>query len=297
MEIPWDSDRCGLCVLEGDLTLEHVIPEALGGILVGRFLCRCCNSTLGAQIEASARFDPSIRLAAEGLLDQIPSLANRILQGQEYVAEAEAGQVRARRLEGRFAIQGSAQPDGSVVVPSEEAEGALRRMLSREGACEGEIVVALARFSETRVDEPVDLGRGVQAIPRRADDFQPRLATDLMDDRLALAVAYEFLALLTGEQIFDECLDPIRAALRSTEGQSDAFRVVRGRSNRGGVEPLHIISIRQALPSVIVDVRLFRWIWYEVHLPVVAFGYNRLAYVHNLATDEERVVDLDEAAP
>ena len=167
-------------------------------------------------------------------------------------------------------------------------------MLTRRGADEDDVSSALARFRDARLNETVDLGRGVQAIPRHADGFRQALTGELMDDRLPLAVAYEFVAVLVGEQILDERLDGVRAALRS-EGESDGFRVERGRSSRDGFEPVHIVSIRQATPSLIVDVRLFQWIWYAVHFPTIALGGNRIAYHLDLVSGAEDFFDLDDS--
>jgi hypothetical protein len=51
--------RCVLCLREPDrdaeqtwLTDAHVIPESVGGRLSAPFLCRRCNSQIGAEVEA-----------------------------------------------------------------------------------------------------------------------------------------------------------------------------------------------------------------------------------------------------
>ncbi len=47
LKVPWAGDRCILCLTEGPLCEEHLIPEALGGNLTSEFLCVSCNSRLG----------------------------------------------------------------------------------------------------------------------------------------------------------------------------------------------------------------------------------------------------------
>ena len=49
------------------LTLEHVIPEALGGNLTSYFACKDCNSRLGHRLEGKAKMDPTIRVLAKQL--------------------------------------------------------------------------------------------------------------------------------------------------------------------------------------------------------------------------------------
>jgi 5-methylcytosine-specific restriction endonuclease McrA len=49
--LPWEDRRCILCTLTLPLTLEHLIPQSLGGILECRFLCSACNSRMGELYE------------------------------------------------------------------------------------------------------------------------------------------------------------------------------------------------------------------------------------------------------
>ena len=51
------------------LTDAHVIPASVGGRLSAHFLCRGCNSRLGAEVEAPLLSDPSIRVCVEAMAD------------------------------------------------------------------------------------------------------------------------------------------------------------------------------------------------------------------------------------
>ena len=89
IEIPWPGTRCILCLEEKRLTLEHLIPEALGGKLTSRLLCKECNSSLGHRIEGKAKADPTIRLLAKGLRADIPALASNLEEGQKFASSVE----------------------------------------------------------------------------------------------------------------------------------------------------------------------------------------------------------------
>ena len=61
IDVPWPGLQCIVCLANSDLTVEHLIPEALGGRLTSRLLCRACNSRIGHQAEGQAKADPTIR--------------------------------------------------------------------------------------------------------------------------------------------------------------------------------------------------------------------------------------------
>ena len=91
MEIPWTGDRCILCLREGRLRKEHLIPQALGGRLWSKFLCFSCNSRFGGILEANAKSDPSILLAAQNLEGVIPTLAKSIIEGHPQIGHSQSG--------------------------------------------------------------------------------------------------------------------------------------------------------------------------------------------------------------
>ena len=86
MSADWAGARCILCLKEGKLSEEHVIPSALGGSLTCRFLCPNCNSRLGSHVETSARSDPSIVLAAREVRGDIPGLSKDLMNKHAHVA-------------------------------------------------------------------------------------------------------------------------------------------------------------------------------------------------------------------
>lgn len=126
------GDRCILCLQQDALTLEHIIPESLGGRLTSRFLCRKCNSTLGNRLEHAARFDPSIRIAGERLAPDIPELARRLAENQGYIGQSEAGLPPGYIRDGGFRIFSKKLSDGSLVQPTDEARGTIEKILQKE---------------------------------------------------------------------------------------------------------------------------------------------------------------------
>ena len=100
MRVPWPGTRCILCLKQGDLTIEYLVPKALGGSLTCRFVCPHRNSLLGASFEASARTDPSIRLAVANPRNKIlPRLAEQLTERQPYIAKSLGGKERLASTE------------------------------------------------------------------------------------------------------------------------------------------------------------------------------------------------------
>src|SRR5438552_10850788 len=79
MKVPWPVARCAVCLVAPDpadertwLTDARVIPASAGGRLSAPFLCRSCDSELGAGVEAPLVSDPGIPVCVEALADRLP---------------------------------------------------------------------------------------------------------------------------------------------------------------------------------------------------------------------------------
>jgi hypothetical protein len=87
MNIPWPDGRCILCRINesltklGHLSKEHIIPEAIGGVLVSDFLCKPCNELLGVY-ESKLSEDPDLQSAISELRGQICSLYKDVLRNR-----------------------------------------------------------------------------------------------------------------------------------------------------------------------------------------------------------------------
>ena len=115
MRIEWKHSRCITCLRSKELTLEHVIPDSLGGILTSRFLCRDCNSRFGSTFEAAARLAPELRKAVSGLGSDLTQLAEKLERGAEYQSQfgdpTSKAKLRNDGSAGVFSLE-----DGSLVV-------------------------------------------------------------------------------------------------------------------------------------------------------------------------------------
>lgn len=282
MHLPWSHPRCIVCLESTPLTEEHVIPGALGGRLVVKFLCKPCNDRMG-ELESGLKRDPSVRLAVENLRTTLPTLAKSIDEGQTFFVTSEAGRVRGVVRKGRFKVRGTQGEEDSLILPTDRGRDALAGML-RKAHSEAEVGELLARFDSAPEDVAIDLGEH-RAIRRSHDDPRPALVDPLVGGLPILKMAHEFLGCHLGSAVYDSRLDHIREVLLERVVAPDVYRVERLRGER--YRPTHGLVMEQSVPHVVVQVRLFGWLGFRVHFLRVAWGGAKYVYTLDLTTGEE----------
>jgi hypothetical protein len=289
-EMPWPYDHCILCLEKRELSLEHVIPQQIGGRLTARFLCKPCNDELGYRIEAEVRSDPSIRLAAENLRDQIPDLAEAIRDRQAYIASGPGGTIPGSFKRGRFQIRAATQDDGSVVQPTPDARMHLRRILAKRGVDEEEIERRLAQFDEAPDNTLVDLGVNVQAVRWDIDEIYHVLEGPFLSPAVLAKIAYEFLACHAGDLVLKESpqLAALRGAVRG--GSAEAIEIERLQTSK--YQPLHGLAMGHDDDHAVLTICLFGWLVFRVHLRQIALAPPHFIYTCKLDTGEEYCAEL-----
>ena len=288
MKARWTDRRCVLCALEGPLTEEHVIPQAIGGSLTCDFLCKPCNDRLG-QTEAHLKSDPAVRLAIENLKGQVPlDLYRTVSEAQSFIMKSRGGQVKATFKRGTMRVNPSRQSDGSLVQPTENAPKAIRTMMERRGLGEAEIQEAMKRFEEGPEDSRVTLANGIDIVKWTVTEIHPALDSPRLDPVVPLKIAYEYLALHYGTSIFHPSLGPVREALGQDGPVPDVCRVERLRARR--YRPFHGLVVEKNSPYPVVQIRLFGYLVYRVHFLNIRIAAGpHLAYTLHLDTGEEEL--------
>jgi hypothetical protein len=274
MHIPWPDERCIICLGDGPLTKAHVIPAAVGGRLFSRLECRACNGRLGHAIEAGLKSDPCVRFGVEALGDRTPArLRARMLAREPFVAADGDVTVRARATDDEvYRVQDTRQPDGSIVKDSGRARDDVATTMARRGASDSQIAAALHRLDEASQRDLVRVAPGLAARKGSVTVLAPDLsASPLVPDTCPLAIAYRFLALsAAGPSIYVPDFDGVRAALRG-EPNTVGWRVDWRVANRPH-EPWHGLAISQLQPHVVVHLRLFGQMAWDVAFTTVALS-------------------------
>lgn len=290
-EVSWSHDRCIVCLAQKDLTVEHIIPRQIGGRLTARFLCKPCNDQLGHRVEADVRADPSIRLAAENLQDQIPDLAKAIREGQTYVASGPGGRAMGTVKRGKFQIDGAMREKGSVVQPTPEACKHLQRVLAKRGLDPNAIQQLLGKFEEAPDNTVVKLGLDLHAIRWGIDEIHPVLEGPFLSPAVLAKIAYEFLACHDGDLILSESpqVAGLRAVVRGDSEEAIQLEWLTSRRYR----PLHGLAMEQCSDHTVVRVCLFGWLVCRVHLRTVGLlSRPYFIYTCELDTGEEYCAEL-----
>lgn len=259
----------------------------------------CCNSTLG-QYDAQLKEDPAIRLVVGSLEGQLPELLRRISEGQEFVAHSECGPAKGTSRHGRFNVSERKQPDGSLILQTEGARVALKKMLQREGLCSSQIWEALRRFDQAPENIRVTVAPGFDIVKWTVTSVEPALDErrllvrfDGGEDSLqgagitVLKIAYEYLALHLGVNIFGNGLSPIREALVRNNVSLCPYRVEWKRGPKPA--PYHGLTVEKRPPYLVIQVRSFGDLVYRVHFPhlIPGEGFTRCKCTHDLTSREE----------
>ena len=202
------SSRIGCCFgckKEALLTLEHIIPQAIGGRLKAALLCEDCNSTTGRQIDAALtdqlrRFATILNVRRERGENQ-PFRVTQVETGTEYKIGPQDDVRRVRpEVRKEFDHNGRVMPD--VTASSEkELEDILHGFKRKYGA--------LAPGIEISVNQTL-LG-----FVERVDTVGGRLSM-----RSVAKSSYLLLALRTpAEQVLSEAFDPIRGYIFEDSGE------------------------------------------------------------------------------
>ena len=276
------------------MSLEHIVPEALGGRLVSRLLCKDCNSRLGHNLEGRAKTDPTVRQLAAKLQAEIPRLATRLEDGQTYVTVGPGTPSKGHVRNGAFVVHATRLPDGSLIQATPTAAKSIERMLAREGLSTAQIASAMRRFNDAPENVKLALSPGIEVVKWSVTGLRPSLEGPLLDPLIPVKSAYEFLALHVGRAIYQDTppLAAIRASLR--ERRLNAQHTEVERLHAPDAKPFHGLVFEGNLPYAKVQVRLFGQLAFRVHLKRLSVAGPRGMYTHDLALNQEHVRQLPE---
>ena len=290
IEVEWPGDRCILCLEKAPLTIEHIIPSSLGGLLTVRFLCQPCNSGLGAAVEAWAKTDPSIRLAVDNLQQELPEFAGQFKEGQHFFSHGPAGTERGTIRNGEFRVRPRVGDDGSLIQPTAKAEDTIRNILSKRGCGEIPIEQALARFRDAPEAERTPLAPSLEITTWPTERVKPDFSEGkLLSPLVLLKMAYEHLACHFGTAVYDDApqMSELRSVLRDHNEEHPCYSVER--LHAPTYKPIHGLCFEGNDPYAKVQVRLFGKLAYRVHLNKLAVGGDRYAYTQNLSTGDGEI--------
>jgi hypothetical protein len=297
MDLRWTDERCILCTLApaerharcsatAELTQEHLIPAAIGGRLTCDFHCKHCNSTLG-QIEARLKEDSRIRLAIDNLKDSLPALWMSMSEGQSYLAQGPDGMVDAELKNGEIRVNSSKGVDGSIILPADHSAKAVRTILKRRGATQGEISNAEMKLKELPEGSRRKIADGIEVLKSTPAAVYPALNSRGIEPRALLKIAYEYLALHLGRKIFHPYFDPVRSVFIAGGVVPSCCSVEEMRVRERKYQPFHGLGVKKTTSGLVVKIRLFGYLSYLVHFCGLQIAGKSHCYTLHLDSKQE----------
>ncbi len=288
MLIKWIDERCILCTQTKFLTNEHVIPAQIGGILSSDIICKDCNDYLGHSIEANIKNDPSLRLAIEGVKNQVPDLYNIMIQRLPFLAKSIHGTVKGSFKNEEFNPFAYMEQDKSIIQPTKDGKKQIKKELKKQGKSQEEINLVLDKIDNAPLDERIELDSTMDIIKWGVNEIQPDLTGDNIDDLFLLKIVYEFLSLHIGSVIYDKKFGEIRDVLLGKIDKTDDYEVEYLRTTK--YEPFHGIFVEQNHP-ITIQIRLFGWLVYRIVFPkhALPIELKKIVYHLDLKTNIEDV--------
>lgn len=211
MKVTTNLPNCILCLNEPADSLEHIIPQVIGGRLGAFILCTKCNNTLGSKLVKDIKKDPSIRIALQVLQNKIPKLVQSMEEGQIYFGRDKNGNwIKHILKNSKYKVVEGKSKDGSIIKDTNNIKSYIAKKLAKEKISEDSIKEKITSFEEAKNDEIIPISNDSKIVKRNVGEFIPSLKGPFINLRAVVLMAYEFLALLIGELIYDKNFDEIR---------------------------------------------------------------------------------------
>lgn len=297
MKVAWADERCILCLgtpkADEPMTARsdaHVIPRSIGGKLSALFLCKDCNGRMG-RFEATLAQDISVRLLLDKLEHQLPE---KVIKSIRYRQSYFTDHPELGRIEAGMDKEGELRPKESDTIKGDE--NTLKQAmaeLDRLDAGDEEKAALQDAFDKAHPGEWIEVRPGYRIqkhIGWSGVGFKPSLTDPITITPLQVSVgiAYLYLALCIGEQVYDPVLQPVRDALQAgLDGDSTAADAYNeNRHGTGAVDPVHILRAKPDGDGTVVTFQVFRDLVWPVRFPGTANPEQTL-YALNVATGEE----------
>jgi hypothetical protein len=294
MKVEFEFKKCIYCLNKPPDSWEHIISQSIGGRLKARLLCSECNHLLGYTLVDKIKNDPSIRLAVRNLKYQIPRLFDAIEKGQIYDAKgSDDSHVKLRYKNAKLEVLAHRKEDGSLVLDTQKGLRNISQMLRKEGLSEDEISRKIHSFEQLEENKIIQLSTSVRVVKWSIDSVFPNLQGPLLNEKVIALIAYEFLALLVGNSIYSEKLEFIREFIR---GGDKPDKIVIEQLTSRHYDPYHKIYPERSETEIVVNIILFRWLVYKVHLRGLALAGLNSVYLEDLQNRKTLIArSVDEA--
>ncbi len=257
--------QCIACCKNDADSFEHIIPKCIGGRFQINFLCSSCNNfKFGSKLVGGLKKDPSIRIAISNLRKQLPDLYQSMENGQDYVASNKSGDsVKLKLKEGRHEVKFEKREDGSLIVDPDIGKSNISKILEKDGCSPQDIQQYIQDIDSMPENKTVNLTKRSGVTKHSIDSIVPDLGSDFIDDKLVALIAYEFLALICGKNIYNHSLGFLRDFIN--EGICTE-RINIQQFQADNYDTFHSICSEVRDNETNIKISFFRWLVYVVNI-------------------------------
>jgi len=294
MRIKFEFGKCIYCLKNPADSWEHIIPTSIGGRLQVQVLCSECNNNLGSKLISKVKTDPSIRLAVMNLRSKIPELFESIENHQIYGAKDEnKNLIKLKYKNSKLEIIAHKKENGSLVIDTEKGIKNIVRILEKDRLSKDEIAEKIHTFKKLEDNKIIQLTDKLRVVKWSIEQIFPSLKEPLLDKKVITLIAYEFLSLLIGNLIYNNDFNFIRKFIKEEEQSNKLF--IECLTSRH-YSPYHKIYLELLENEIIINIILFRWLVYKVHLIGFKLTNTDFVYLEDLTNKKTLIAkSVDEA--
>ena len=233
-------------------------------------------------------------MAVAHIRNTIPQLAATIEDGLDFAGEGAGGElIVASRKGGKWKTKAREVDRSCLVMDTTDAEKYLRNRLKKHGMLEAEIGTWAKQFRDCDNGKELRLPTGEIVVKNEATVQIPRLTERHVDNRVAVLIAFEFLALCLGHAIYERGFDAIRDYIRNGT-KTEHVQVLNKATRR--YRPMHTVRFQIREKDLTVFVQFFGWYVFEVTFRDILLPSQEVVYVEDLKNKQSLMaLSLDDA--
>lgn len=283
MKIPTTFDKCIVCLKEPAESYEHIIPRFIGGNLQAKILCKKCNSNYGSIVVSKLKNDPYIFHAIEFLKNELPDLYKRFNKKRTYVGKSKDGSEIKMVDDGDDLRIIAHKREGILILDNSDTYSLIEKLLRRSDSTDIDINNFGRLYKNASEGEEIKLPTGEILSKIQITDIRKEIPIDIITERFWVLVAFEFLSLIVGKNIYDEFFNNIRLYLQyKTEKPPIEVKKFQGKE----YDAIHGVMVEPFDTYLVIHIRIFRWIAITVKFDNVHYPFNGLVYQDNLKTND-----------
>lgn len=275
--------KCILCGNSLSLTTptEHIIPDYLGGRIKAIILCDKCNHGIGASLYSQFKFDHFIRKSGLFLKVNLPDIYRNIELNQRYLSKSPTGTIVSgiRRKRGIVLLSGL-QTDNSFILPTKNTAPYLHTQLNKLSPIDEikNMIYNTPNKTLKVVNKNISFIRwDVETVTLDFSKNKP------IEERVVVLMAYEYLSLIIGDNIYSEAFKEVRLLINGEIGSSKLIEIEQLTSKIP--QPFHRIYPEYLKDRIIIHIWLFEYVVYKVifkNIVLKNIDGNEIPYLEDL---------------